>query len=514
MRLITQKYRNLCVVGDEDQSIYGWRGADITNILNFEKDFPECKVIKLEENYRSTKNIISGASALIANNSQRKEKTLFTNNNDGEPIEIHLLHSDFDEAKWAIETLAKKTRDEGFSYRDAAILYRTHAQSRLLEDQLRYNRIHYKIFGGLKFYDRAEIKDVLAYMRLMINPKDDVSLYRIINVPTRGIGKTSLLALKAYAQENSLTALEAMGAMMGDPDSIRYVKGSARKKFADFLQLYKHLFRASEEQSAEDFYSYLLEQSGYLKKLEADESIESQTRIENLKELASALSEYDAQSAQSSLRQFLEEVALLTDLDREQEQSENYVTLMTLHSAKGLEFPLAFMVGLEEGLFPSIREDRFDDEDAIEEERRLCYVGMTRAEKKLYMSSARMRKVFGTTQVRKESRFIDEIPEKNRLVVDHNQGRVPNWKERATFLQDDNSPYFGDDGGSGFESQAPQGENGVYGVGKKVAHPEYGVGTIIGKQGNADNLKLTVRFSKVGNKKFIAQYAPLEPVDC
>ncbi|NCN26664.1 UvrD-helicase domain-containing protein [bacterium] len=513
LKLITAKYRNLCVVGDEDQSIYKWRGADISNILNFEKDFPETKVIKLEENYRSTKNIISAASTVIANNTQRKEKTLFTSNPDGDPIEIHILQSDFEESQWVVESIRKKVQLEGVPLNDVAIFYRTHAQSRLLEDRLRYNRLHYKIFGGLKFYDRAEVKDVLAYMRLMVNPKDDVSLFRIINVPTRGIGKTSLIKIKTFALEKNIAGLEAIGEICSMPPTPEF-KGAARSKLQGFLKLYQELLAASEEQNAEDFYSFLLEKTGYLDKLKDEDTIEAQTRIENLKELASALSEYAARTAQSGLREFLEEVALLSDLDKEQENQENYVTMMTLHSAKGLEYPYVYLVGLEEGLFPSIRDESFEDDEDIEEERRLCYVGMTRAMKKLHMTSARMRKVFGRTQIRRESRFIDEIPEQYRVLVDETRGRAPanSWQQNAGHMDDD-SQYFNDPNPDGFESQVnDEPTEGGFPVGSKVAHPDFGAGVVVKRSGNSTNLKVSVRFNGFGVKKFIARFAPLEPL--
>jgi DNA helicase-2/ATP-dependent DNA helicase PcrA len=513
LRLITRKYRNLCVVGDEDQSIYRWRGADIRNILDFEKDFPEAKVIKLEENYRSTKHIISAASKVIANNFQRKEKTLYTNNPDGEQIEVHLVDSDWDEAQWVVHSIEQKLRDEDFSAKDVAIFYRTHAQSRNFEDRLRYARLNYKIFGGLKFYDRAEIKDIIAYFRVLINPKDDLSLMRIINVPARGIGKTSLTALQDFAVKEHLSCLEALGIMSTDPRA-GDVNSGTRKKFANFLNLFGELQKACSELTAKDFYLFLLDKTGYMQELKRENTVEAQARVDNLQELASALDEFDARSADSSLRQFLEEVALLTDMDKEKNNNAPYITLMTLHSAKGLEFPLVYLVGLEDGIFPSIRDNVGENVDDVEEERRLFYVGMTRAMKKLHLSSAQMRKVFGRTNIQRPSRFLEEVPTQHKMVYDHRT-----QKTSSTFRANFDNGYD-DDFSFTYSQTTPSDDkylgidvvetNDNFGIGRRVKHPDYGSGTIVSRSGGSQDLKVSVKFDRFGLKKFVARFAPLE----
>ncbi len=518
LKLFSEKYRNLCVVGDEDQSIYKWRGADIRNILDFEKDFPESKVIKLEENYRSSAHIIRAANRVISFNKQRKEKTLFTSNPDGDQVEVHMLESDFEEGRFVIKQI-KKILDSGYGLEEIAIFYRTHAQSRLFEDNLRAERLPYKIFGGLKFYDRAEVKDALAYLRLFVNPKDDLSLFRIINVPTRGIGKTTIDALKAISHREDLSGLETLGLVVKD-EILTTLNAGAKRKLHAFLELYERLLIKSTEFSPAEFYAFLLEETGYLKALEREGDIESVSRLENLKELSGALIDFEQRSPEGSLAGFLEEVALLSDADR-MEAGESFVTMMTLHSAKGLEYPVVFLVGLEEGLFPSIRmEDAGNDSENIEEERRLCYVGMTRARKKLILSLARMRRVFGVTQVRRASRFIDELPVGEVVIQDHapRASVYKPWQQRAAaqeFGDDDWAPpgaskssfdeYFGDPADGAGDADDP------LGVGKLVNHPDYGTGTVVRREGQREGLKVSVRFERAGVKKFVARFAPLTP---
>lgn len=525
LKLMSQRHKNICVVGDEDQSIYKWRGADIRNILEFEKDFPETAVIKLEQNYRSSAHIIRAASKVISNNTQRKDKKLFTENADGEQVEVHIVENDFEEARW----LVKKVReliDSGTSLTEIAIFYRTHSQSRLLEDSLRYERINYKIFGGLKFYDRAEVKDALAYLRVLANPRDDISLYRIINVPTRKIGKTTIDALKNYASKESLSGLEAaaMAARGEGPE----LGSAAKKSLKAFVDLYAELQGRMNEFSVQDFYSWMLEKTGYLKSLEMEDSIEAAARLENLKELATAIRDYEDRAEEPSITHFLQEVALVTDNTLKEENSP-FVTMMTLHSAKGLEYNYVFLVGCEEGLFPSIPQTQMAvDPEAIEEERRLCYVGMTRARKKLWMSSARQRRVFGITQIREPSRFLDELPRDEVVFQDHAPSRprpffsAPSKKKWGDddFNQDSGSDPFSDFGD--FEDKRPKAkvypfENSLsqsspdeWNVGVKVRHPDYGDGIIVQREGSMAALKVSVRFTKVGTKKFVAKFAPLQ----
>lgn len=517
LRLLTKKYRNFTVVGDEDQSIYKWRGADIRNILDFEKDFPEAKIFKLEENYRSTANIIRAASKVIANNKERKEKELFTKNADGESVEVHYVKSDFDESRFVTKEI-KKLIDSGISASDIAIFYRTHAQSRLLEDSLRYERLPYRIFGGLKFYDRAEIKDAMAYMRLIVNLKDDVSFYRIINTPARGIGKTTIDKVRDFASFRNVPALEAASLIMDPEEDL--LGAATKKKIKVFLQMYTELQDKLRDYPPQDFYAYLLERSGYIDALRKDDSIEAQTKLENLKELASAIGDYEQRNDEPSIIGFLEEVSLLTDYDRTQ-NDDVYVTMMTLHSAKGLEFHHVFMVGLEEGLFPKVKFELGSEVEEIEEERRLCYVGMTRARQKLTLSSARLRKVFGQTQVQNPSRFIEEMPQDEIRIVEHapREQRAYNFGGASRSSEFDQSPqydsnFYSNDTGNdfGFESQVQDDDESPLKVGVKVHHPDFGRGVIVQRSGRGQSLKVSVRFERLGTKKFIARFAPLEPL--
>ncbi len=523
LSLLANKHRNICVVGDEDQSIYKWRGADIQNILDFEKEYPDAQVVKLEENYRSSGHIIRGASRVIAYNTQRKEKNLFTNNQDGDPIEVHHLESDFDEARWVVRKISSVINEDGNSPEDIAIFYRTHAQSRLFEDMLRSERLPYRIFGGLKFYERAEIKDAIAYLRLLANPLDDLSLSRIINVPARGIGKTSIDQLKDLARARSMPMLETLRDAV---DGQFEVAAPLRKKLGTFYGLLEKLRSKVNEFELRDFYSWMLEETGYLKSLEAENTQESQGRLENLKELASALGDYETRVEKPTLQGFLEEISLYTDMDRS-DLNASAVTMMTIHSAKGLEYPVVFLVGLEEELFPSMRGGALEgvNEDEVEEERRLCYVGMTRAEERLFMSRAHVRRVFGAKKIRQPSRFLAELPKDEILVVDHApKALTSSWGFRAQAAKSDDSDstwsksdgfdaYF-DSGGIDSDSPAQiAASTDGFGVGVGVRHPDYGDGVVVKREGNKDQLKLSVQFQKSGTKKFLAKYAPLEKIE-
>ncbi len=475
----------------------------------------------MEQNYRSTANIIRVANHVIANNTQRKEKTLFTENEAGGPVEVHHLSNDFEEARFIARTI-RKLFDEDFVSKDIALLYRTHAQSRLFEDALRAERINYRIFGGLKFYDRAEIKNSLSYLRLLMNPRDDVSLYRIINIPTRGIGKTTIDALRAYAHREQISGLEAAGLVAKGVAEDADLGAAARKKLAAFLELYAKLSDKKTEYSPLEFYSFVLDESGYLRSLENENTIESQARLENLKELGTAISDFEhrarSQGIEPTLENFLEEVALLTDADRAEEQ-DNSVTMMTIHSAKGLEFPAVFVVGMEEDTFPSRRREESGDEDSLEEERRLCYVAMTRARQRLFMTSAKMRRVFGVTHVRQASRFLDELPEEGVLVQDHARDVAPSpwsagyqrWRAGGDESFGDSFGDRSDDFGGAFEGggESAASSDG-FAVGAKVRHPDYGDGTVVKREGWSDSLKLSIQFRTSGVKKFLAKYAPLQ----
>lgn len=524
LKLLAEKYNNICVVGDEDQSIYKWRGADIRNILEFEKDYKNVRVIKLEENYRSSASIIGAANRVIAQNTERKKKNLFTKNSQGRPVEFHFLERDLDEARFVAKTI-KSLVNGSQPYNEIAVLYRTNAQSRLLEDSLRYERFPYKIFGGLKFYDRAEIKDAVCYLRLLINPRDDIALYRVINSPARGIGKATIDVVKEHSFASGMSGLDSIGDLL---NSDRLGSGP-KNKLRGFFDIYSKLVSKKTELNMVEFYGYLLEETGYLSSLRKEESIEAASRIENLQELSSAIGDFEERMVEPTWEGFLEEVALITDQDRGM-TDDNFITLMTMHSSKGLEFPTVFIVGMEDGLFPSIRGDGWDlKPEDLEEERRLCYVGMTRAETRLILTGAKIRRVFGQTQLRRRSRFIDEMPLEEMLIREidapaprgnFGQASWSSTSSRSSFRKTHQDADFdgfsqdtGDDFGGAFESSPLIGpgesEDGFI-KGAKVRHPQYGEGTIVSREGSGDRVKVAVSFSGKGLKKFILRFAPLE----
>ncbi|MCJ8276485.1 MAG: UvrD-helicase domain-containing protein, partial [Bdellovibrionales bacterium] len=409
LKMLSKNKNNVCAVGDEDQSIYSWRGANIFNILNFDKDFKNTRVIKLEQNYRSTKNIIGAASAVIENNSQRKGKKLFTENPDGELLDILESPTEYDEALSIASQIRKTIQGTEYNYSDIAIFYRTNAQSRVLEEKLRNFDIPYKIFGGLKFYDRKEIKDINAYMRLTVNPKDDVSFRRVVNTPTRGLGKTTIDKIEDLAQQMGSSLIEASIAILDSKALTARTKG----KLQSFLDILTQLRESCLEKPVQDFYEDLLQMSQYLPNLENEGSMEANNRIQNLEEFGNAIARYiELNPDETHITQFLHHMALVSDADKETDEP-NSVTLMTLHIAKGLEFPVVFVAGLEEGLFPHSGSTEASDASdmEMEEERRLFYVGMTRAEQVLFLTYAKQRKVWGQNQFQAPSRFIKEIPE-------------------------------------------------------------------------------------------------------
>jgi DNA helicase II / ATP-dependent DNA helicase PcrA len=501
LKKLSRDKNNICAVGDEDQSIYSWRGANIFNILNFEKDFPNSRVIKLEQNYRSTKNIIGAATAVISNNIQRKGKTLFTENDKGELIEILESPTEYDEAL-SIAYKIRKTLEKGdFTYSDIAIFYRTNAQSRVLEEKLRNFDIPYKIFGGLKFYDRKEIKDINAYMRLVINPKDDVSFRRVINTPARGIGKTSLDKIEELAKQMDLSLIEASIEIL----SSKAFTARTKSKIQSFLDILTALRESCMEKELLEFYHDLLQISGYLTALENEGTIEATSRIENLEEFGNAIARYlELNPKEQHITQFLHHMALVSDAESK-EDDPNTVTMMTLHIAKGLEYPVVFVTGLEEGLFPHMAsQDSSDPMDMeLEEERRLFYVGMTRAEKILYLTFSKQRKVWGQNQFQAPSRFLSEVPEeflKNKL-----NKRPTSFSDR---FSSDNSSHKSNpfpDYEEGDNSHGPQ-----YRKGLRVYHPHFGSGVIHGIEGSGAKEKISVLFDDRTIKKFLAQYANLE----
>lgn len=518
LRLMTEKYRNLCAVGDEDQSIYGWRGADIRNILDFEKDFPDAKIVKLEENYRSTGHIIRAASKVIAYNKFRKEKTLFTSKSDGSPVEVHYLESDLEEARWVARQI-QLLHNEGVPLSEVAVFYRTNAQSRLIEDRLRLERMSYKIFGGVKFYDRAEIKDALAYLRIFVNARDEIALSRIVNVPTRGIGKTTVEHVKQFAQSENLSLFEAF-ALSAKGDS--NLGNGPRKRLQVFLDLYEGLIKKVSQSSPYEFYVMMLDETGYLKMLEAENTIEAEARLENLKELGTAITDYETKEKDPTLLGFLEEVALVNEAAVDEDDPE-FVSLMTVHSAKGTEFNAVFLLGLEEELFPHTKVDSYGemDKEALEEERRLCYVGITRAMQRLFITSAKARRVFGVQHMQLPSRFLEELPKEEVVVTDHAprpmrstaSSRKNDFDFDSNFNQDSSWGEWGDASSHGPAAVIPAGPTrDAYTVGVNVNHPDYGRGMVVGREGQNEGLKVTVRFQKVGTKKFVVKFAPLEIV--
>lgn len=402
VRLLASKYRNLCVVGDDDQSIYKFRGANIKNILNFEQYFEDAKVIKLEQNYRSTSNILNAANAVIRNNAGRKDKTLWTDNGDGEKIQFRQFDSAYDEAEYIVDDIRKRVREKEYSYHDNVILYRTNAQSRMFEEKFVTANIPYKIVGGINFYARREIKDLLAYLKTVDNGKDDLAVRRIVNVPKRGIGLTSINRVQDYAAAYNIGFYDALRAV----DLIPNI-GRGASKLESFVALIEHFKTDAEDMSISDLLKEIIEETGYIESLQAEDMVEAETRIENIDELLSKVAAYEEdcedRNEPASLSGFLEEVALVADIDSLDEDTD-YVVLMTLHSAKGLEFPNVYLAGMEDGLFPSYMTITADDPEEVEEERRLCYVGITRAEKELTLTCARRRMIRGETQYNKMSR--------------------------------------------------------------------------------------------------------------
>lgn len=523
VKQLASGHRNVCVVGDEDQSIYSWRGADIQNILDFEKDFTDSKTIKLEENYRSSNNIVQAATAVIKNNSQRKDKTLFTNNNPGELIDIREERSEYDEARYVVKTLQTWISEGEGTYNDYAIFYRTNSQSRVLEEQLRTASIPYRIVGGVRFYDRMEIKDVISYFKLCLNPADDIAVKRIINVPTRGIGKTTVEKIDEIVDKEKITFLQAaQKAVEG-----RLFNAGITGKVRRFLDLIEEIRTLSQSYRLDELYPLILEKTEYLKALKAENTTESEARIDNLEELDNAIVQFlKERGDEGTLQTFLEEMALASDADQ-LKQEVNSVTLMTLHISKGLEFPYVFIVGLEDGLFPSLRFES-DGEDDMEEERRLAYVGMTRARKRLSLSYAKTRKIWGQDQAHPPSRFLKEIP--NHL-VQFKTSVTNNFFERYSSSAPTSSSYGGGRGApassyqtksrsyadSDFEMQAHPDDEFTSAApsfvkGMKVRHPTFGAGSIFDTEGAGEMFKVSVLFSDNTIKKFVVKYARLERI--
>jgi DNA helicase-2/ATP-dependent DNA helicase PcrA len=482
VRLLTSEHRNICVVGDGDQSVYAFRGADIRNILEFEHDYPGTRLVKLEQNYRSTKRILAIAADVIANNVARKDKTLWTENAEGERATVYRAWDEHEEANFVAQTVLK-ARGEGSGYQDIAVFYRTNAQSRVLEDALRRGGIPYVIVGGVKFYERKEIKDTLAYLRLIVNPSDDVAFRRAVGAPTRGVGRVTLTRLEELASREKRAMLDVAQSPPAD------VRGAGRKALEDFATLIGRLRFERAGMTLPALIDHVLESSRYREALKAERSSEADARLENLEELVAAAEDYERGDLATGLEGFLDTIALVSDVD-EMPEGRQAVTLMTLHSAKGLEFPLVFLTGLEEGVFPHARS--LNDAKDIEEERRLCYVGVTRAKERLVLSYALHRRLHGYG-VGEPSRFLREMPEEHLHLV--NAARA----ERS----------------AAFEPEAPRFEPHLdeefpLKVGARVRHGRFGDGFVVGMEREGDDTVVTVRFASVGRKRLSLQYARLE----
>ncbi|MDT8900226.1 DNA helicase PcrA [Anaeroselena agilis] len=496
-RHLAAKHRNIFVVGDVDQSIYAWRGADIRNILDFEADYPEARVIKLEQNYRSTQTILDAANTVIENNRDRKPKTLWTDNPAGERLTHYLAVDERDEARFVCDNVIKQNTVYRVPYRDMAVLYRTNAQSRVIEEAFMRAGVPYTIVGGLKFYDRKEIKDILAYLRVIFNPADAVGLQRIINVPRRGIGDTTVGRLSDYAAERGVTLFDAVSGA----DAVPGLTSRARNQLDGLAAL---IFGFTAKAPALPVYKLIetvMNDSGYLAELENEQTPQAEARIENLRELLSVAKEFAAGEIEDTLENFLSHVALVSDVDAADTDGDK-VTLMTLHSAKGLEFPVVFLAGLEEGIFPHSRTLMNDDE--VEEERRLCYVGITRAQRKLFITNAKMRTIYGNTVMYPSSRFLQEIPE--ALVEKHNVKR-DRYSQALTPaptpspLRTPVAPTL--------KTDRPAGN---WRAGDKVEHAKWGVGTIVEVRGEGDGQEVKVAFPGMGIRQLMAKFAPLKKV--
>lgn len=508
-KFLAAKHRNICVVGDADQSIYGWRGADIQNILDFEKDYPDAKVIKLEQNYRSTQIILDAANAVIENNTGRKPKNLWTENKSGADIIYFQAVDERDEARFVIEQLQNLQRTENKKLGDMAILYRTNTQSRIFEEMLIKSGISYNMVGGLKFYERKEIKDIIAYLRVIFNPADSLSLLRIINVPKRGIGDASLAKIQAYAAASNVSLFEAVSnAAAIDGLSSRFVS-----KLDDLAGIIFELMNIAGEAPVEDLIDRVLRDTGYLEELENERTPQAQSRIDNLHELISVAQEFAASEEENNLENFLAHVALVSDID-DTELGEDAITLMTLHSSKGLEFPVVFLVGMEEGLFPHART--LMDETEIEEERRLCYVGITRAKEKLFLSSTKMRTIYGNTVTYPPSRFLQEIPARLVKTIKRQErfSALENFKqvsEKYSARPQKPASTFNPHSFMPQKPAAAAGGTGTrFNTGDRVSHSKWGEGMVVSVKDSPDGQEVKVAFAGAGVRSLLTKYAVLK----
>jgi DNA helicase-2/ATP-dependent DNA helicase PcrA len=486
VELLSRKHRNIFVVGDDNQSIYGWRGADITNILNFERDFPDSRVIKLEKNYRSTKTILNAANGLIRKNANRHDKNLWTDNQEGEKLRHYAAYDDRDEARYVVAEIESLVMKRARSYKDAAVLYRTNNQSRTIEEELVRKGIPYVIVGGIGFYERAEIKDVMAYLRVIANPLDDLSLKRIVNVPPRGIGKGTVERLEELAQKEGISLMDAMRKALGE----NLMPARAAMNLGRFLKMMERLIGCGEKYEIGKLLDLVLQETGYLDLLEKEEE-----RRENVGEILNLAAEFEKESDKAFLRNFLDTLTLASDVDSYDDKDDR-VALMTLHSAKGLEFPIAFIIGLEENLIPHFNSAK---EGQVEEERRLFYVGLTRAKEKVHLTSAARRRVFGKEERPAPSRFLSDLPKE-----------LVEWKTSygisyGEFTERDS--YTDKSERTVLMKKSQRVENGGrYKVGQRIEHPSFGQGTIKRVEGTGEDAKVTVSFQRYGIKKIIASY--------
>ncbi|ADK16724.1 MULTISPECIES: DNA helicase PcrA [Clostridium] len=515
VRLLAKAHKNICVVGDDDQCIYAWRGADIKNILDFEKDYPNAKVIKLEQNYRSKGNILKAANDVISNNSNRKEKMLRTESENGDKIKLYRAYSDIDEGRYIASKIKEILKeDEGKQYKDFAILYRTNAQSRIFEDVFMKSNIPYRIIGGLKFYDRKEIKDIMAYLKFINNPLDDVSLRRIINVPKRSIGDSTVQKIQDFA--NSMN--ESMYNVLLSIDEVLNLTKRNINCINKFVSLINSFIRSRDKITVSSLIKEILDTTGYLEELKDSNEADSISRVENLQELVSAAAEFETSSEDPSLSAFLEKVTLVSDVDNFDQDADS-VVLMTVHSAKGLEFPVVFMAGMENGIFPGTQS--LNEFKEMEESRRLCYVGITRAKEKLYMTSAETRRVFGRMVSYQQSSFISEI---SHDLIEYDSLKKSNFTSSINKQLNKNTFSWGKKvhQSSLIENPvSPSVENVPKGnylklenikEGTKVKHGKFGLGTIVSISKSGSDIKLTIVFDKMGIKNLMYGVAPLEAV--
>jgi DNA helicase-2/ATP-dependent DNA helicase PcrA len=512
IRQMVEAHRNICVVGDDDQSIYRWRGAEVGNILNFEKDFPETKIITLEQNYRSTQNILQAANYVVRKNRYRKEKKLWTENPEGELLTFYVAEDETDEARFIVQKIMEfiSTGESVRAYRDMAVFYRINAQSRAMEDELVKNRIPYTVVGGMKFYERKEIKDVLAYLKLMNNPSDGLSLKRIINVPTRGIGEKTIEKIESFSREKGLPLYEGLRQAIGED----WLTPGAKAKMKEFIQLIEEFRKDVGSLTLSQLTLTLLAKTEYLQRLKEEGTDEAFSKMENIDELINVMMGLEQGEEKVSLESFLDKVSLVTDVDLYEDKG-NRVSLMTLHCAKGLEFPIVFIVGIEEGLLPHYR--RGEEIEDMEEERRLFYVGMTRAKKRLFLSRAEKRSTFGVGRANLPSRFLDELP-MELMRFEQKKGKMESLFSQETPWRDDfhqtesmmddlsqESPFSERDG----VVLTPEGFFPLK-IGMRVRHPKFGEGRVKSVEGMDENQKATIVFRTVGSKRLKVCSAPLE----